>query len=188
MTRWRWIFRRFLAFLAIDIIVDRLLWARTEAKLHRYRAKGVNLNFVPQGGYDLYVSGDIRNFVIDETSHLKSGAYIECSGGVSIGRYFHTGRSLTIFSVKHIYKGAKSIPYGDTVESAPVIIKDFVWCGANITILPGVTIGEGAIIGAGAVITNDVPALAIMGGCPARIIKYRDESHFEKLKREKSFY
>lgn len=188
MTRWRWIFRRVLACLAIDIIVDRLLWARTEAKLHRYRAKGVKLKFVPQGGYDLHIDGDIGNFVIDETSHLKSGAFIECSGGVSIGRYFHTGRSLTIFSVKHIYKDAKSIPYGDAIESSPVTIQDFVWCGANVTIMPGVIIGEGAIIGAGTVITKNIPPLAIVGGFPARIIKYRDKLNFEALKREKSFF
>lgn len=48
-----------------------------------------------------------------------------------------------------------------------------VWIGANVCILPGVTIGDGAIIGAGAVVTHDVEPYAIVGGVPAKTIKYR---------------
>lgn len=70
----------------------------------------------------------------------------------------------------------------------PVIIKDFVWCGANVTITPGVTIGEGAIIGAGSVVTKDVPDYAIVGGNPAKIIKYRNIELFKKLRDEKKWY
>lgn len=61
---------------------------------------------------------------------------------------------------------------GDSVPR-PVIISDDVWIGARVTILPGVHIGKGAIIGAGAVVTKDVPEYAVVGGNPAKIIKYR---------------
>jgi len=54
-----------------------------------------------------------------------------------------------------------------------VIIENDVWIGANAIILPGVTIGNGAIIGAGAIVTKDVPPYAIVGGIPAKVIKYR---------------
>jgi virginiamycin A acetyltransferase len=50
-----------------------------------------------------------------------------------------------------------------------------VWIGVNAVILDGLTIGDGAIIGANAVVTKDVPPFAIVGGVPARIIKYRFE-------------
>nr|WP_274606323.1 DapH/DapD/GlmU-related protein [Lactobacillus delbrueckii] len=46
-----------------------------------------------------------------------------------------------------------------------------VWLGANVTVLPGVTIGDGAIIAAGAVVTKDVPARTIAAGVPARVVK-----------------
>jgi acetyltransferase-like isoleucine patch superfamily enzyme len=58
------------------------------------------------------------------------------------------------------------------VETAPVEIKDKAWIGFNSIIMKGVTIGEGAIVGAGSVVTKNVPDYAIVGGNPARIIKY----------------
>ena len=63
-----------------------------------------------------------------------------------------------------------------------IIIGNDVWIGGNATILRGVTIGDGAIIAAGAVVTKDVPPYAIVGGIPAKIIKYRfDQEIINKL-------
>jgi virginiamycin A acetyltransferase len=58
-----------------------------------------------------------------------------------------------------------------------IVIGNDVWIGYHATIMQGVTIGDGAIVGARAVVTKDVPPYAIVGGVPARILKYRfDES------------
>ena len=59
-------------------------------------------------------------------------------------------------------------------ESNPVRIEDDVWLGAQVTVLPGVTIGRGAIVGAGAVVTRDVEAMSIVAGVPARRIGTRN--------------
>ena len=63
-------------------------------------------------------------------------------------------------------------------EKLPENDKDVVivgdnWIGAHVIILKGVTVGRGAIVAAGAVVTRDVPPYAIVGGCPAKVIKYR---------------
>ncbi|MDO4462522.1 MAG: acyltransferase [Bacteroidia bacterium] len=59
----------------------------------------------------------------------------------------------------------------------PIVVGDDVWFGQGVIVLPGVHIGNGCIIGAGAVVTKDVPDYAIVGGNPAKIIKYRSNEN-----------
>ena len=67
-------------------------------------------------------------------------------------------------------------------SKGPIIIEDDVWIGMNAIILSGVHIGQGAVISAGAVVTKDVEPYSIVGGNPAKLIKYRfDASLREKL-------
>jgi acetyltransferase-like isoleucine patch superfamily enzyme len=67
-------------------------------------------------------------------------------------------------------------------EYKQVEIGHDVWIGARATILDGVKIGDGAVVAAGAVVTKDVPSYAIVGGVPAKVIKYRfDENRVKEL-------
>lgn len=67
-------------------------------------------------------------------------------------------------------------------DNRPVVIGNDVWIGAYVSILPGVRIGDGAVIAAGAVVTGDVEPYAIVGGVPAKTIRYRfDEEMIKKL-------
>lgn len=67
-------------------------------------------------------------------------------------------------------------------DNKPVKIGSDVWVGANVIILPGVTIGDGAVLAAGAVVTKDVEPYAIVGGVPAKVIRYRfDKDEIDKL-------
>ena len=72
--------------------------------------------------------------------------------------------------------------YADKENKISVIIGNDVWIGVNVNILEGVTIGDGAVIAAGATVTKDVPPYAIVGGVPAKIIRYRfDDETIKKL-------
>lgn len=55
--------------------------------------------------------------------------------------------------------------------SLPVVIKDHVWIGSNVTIMPGVTIGENSVIGAGSVVTRDIPDNVVACGVPCRVMR-----------------
>lgn len=129
-----------------------------------------------------------ENVLIKEGSVLHGDTYLEAQGNLTIGRYVHIAKGLTIFTTNHNYRSTCSIPYNGTKISSPVTIEDFVWIGANVCIVPGITVGEGAILGMGAVVVNDVPKGAIVGGNPAKIISYRDQKTFENLKAQGKFF
>ena len=157
------------------------------ADIDLYQARisnvGGGITFVPQGDGSVHIVKP-ENFRIATTSHLKSGAYVSCLDKVTIGEYFHCGQNLTIFTNNHDYESGEAIPYGRTNVLRPVVIKDFVWIGANVIILPGVTIGEGCIIGAGSVVTRNIPDCAVAAGNPAKVIKFRNKETFYRLKAE----
>ena len=117
-----------------------------------------------------------------------NGMKIQGNGNVIIGNNFHSGIECMIITSIHNYDKGNAIPYDNTVISKDIIIEDNVWFGNRVTILPGVKIGEGAIIQAGSVVVNDIEKYAIAGGHPAKVFKYRDIDHYEKLKSEKKFH
>ena len=115
-----------------------------------------------------------------------NGMTIYGRGGVHIGDNFHSGAGCKIITANHNYEG-EAIPYDHTIVLGPVSIQDNVWFGDDVLVLPDVTIAEGAIIGAGSVVTKDVERCAIVGGNPAKFIRYRDVEHYDRLKAEGRF-
>ncbi|MBE7034530.1 MAG: acetyltransferase [Ruminococcaceae bacterium] len=107
----------------------------------------------------------------------NSGLGIQCriSGRTIIGNNVMMGPHVSIYTTNHAFDRL-DVPMNmqGNLPEQPVTIEDDVWIGSNVIILPGVHIGTGAVIGAGAVVTKDVPAYAIVGGNPAKVIKYRN--------------
>lgn len=67
-------------------------------------------------------------------------------------------------------------------RAGKIVIGNDVWIGAGAIILKGVTVGDGAVVGAGSVVTKDVPPYAVVGGIPAKLIRYRfDEQTIARL-------
>lgn len=129
-----------------------------------------------------------RKTVLGEHFH-SNGMTVYGGGAVTIGRYFHSGWNLRIFTRSHDYNGGEAIPYSsEKYVARPVEIGDFVWIGAEVILLPGTKIGEGAIIQAGSVVHGEIPPLAIAGGNPAKVFAARDADHFNRLKAEGRFH
>lgn len=133
------------------------------------------------------MSSDIKglwNLSIDDNTSIPKGSTFYCTlAPLTIGKKVIFGPRPTIITGDHrtdlIGKYICDVTDKDKIENgkniydAPVVIEDDVWCGANVTILKGVTIGRGSIVAAGAVVTKSFPPYSIIGGVPAKLIKMR---------------
>lgn len=117
-----------------------------------------------------------------------NGMYIAGGGTVRIGDNFHSGVECMMITQNHDYDDGNAIPYGDNYHLKTINIGDNVWLGNRVTLIGNLIIGEGAIVAAGAVVVKDIPPLAIVGGNPAKVIKFRNEAHYNRLKYERKFH
>ena len=115
------------------------------------------------GAINAYSSGNPQEF-------LKIGSYCSIA---STARFMlsgeHAHHTISTFPFKTHICGA---PY-EAICKGSIIVDDDVWVGDSALILSGVHIGQGAVVAAGSIVTKDVPPYAIVGGVPAKIIKYR---------------
>ncbi|MCP1102981.1 acetyltransferase-like isoleucine patch superfamily enzyme [Aequitasia blattaphilus] len=108
-----------------------------------------------------------KNITIGKRVFINSGCRFQDQGGITIGDDVLIGHNAVLATLNH---GFAPEDRGD-MHPAPIIIENNVWIGANVTILPGVTIGKNAIVAAGAVVTKNIPADTVVGGVPAKAIK-----------------
>ncbi len=108
---------------------------------------------------------------IGNNSNIGDYTIIDLVNDLTIGNDVAIGPNCTIYTHDHIYTD-KSLPaWKGGVISKPIIIEDGAWVGANVTILPGTTIGKRAVVAAGSIVTQNVEANCIYGGNPAKLIK-----------------
>ena len=118
----------------------------------------------------VYIS-DASNLKIGKNVRINENVFIQAA---TIGDNVMIAPNVAILSSTHSYDRL-DIPMVEQTDSFgfPPIIGSDVWIGRNVVIKHGVTIGDGAIVGACSLVTKDVPDFAVVGGVPAKIIKYR---------------
>ncbi|MCI5123082.1 MAG: 4Fe-4S dicluster domain-containing protein [Candidatus Electrothrix sp. AR5] len=123
-----------------------------------------------KGNFTMFADSFIRIIeggeLILNSGFINEGTQIVCASKITLGDGCRIARDVVIRD----YDG-HTIDSPDYKIAKPITIENHVWIGHRAMIQKGVTIGEGAIVAAGAVVTKDVPPRAIVGGCPAKVIK-----------------
>jgi len=144
---------------------------------HSVLFKNVTLMSSSLGAYSYIQSGSVA-------CNAEIGNFCSIASGVNIGLPQHSISSVSshpVFYLKNTPLPKKFSDQDFFSTTKKTVIGHDVWIGQNSIIMTGLNIGTGAVIGAGAVVTRDVPAYAVVGGIPARIIKYRFEEKMRSV-------
>ena len=151
----------------IRLFIFRRKWRKNNRHNNTYAVDVFPISVAKVGRFSY---GGLNIFTFGEGYKVKIGDF--CSIGPNV---------LFVLKADHPINYLSTFPFkvkvlGEQYEATSkgdIVLDDDVWIGANATILSGVHIGQGAIVGAGAVVVSDVPPYAIVGGVPAKVIKYR---------------
>ena len=156
--------------------VSKYLWHALWVILfrNRFAKQGINFHFDPNGDYSFeniycgdHVSLGVRPHLISTRSKIIIGNHVIFGSEVDIRGGNHR------IDLVGRFMGSVSEAEKRPEDDRDVVVSDDVWVGDRAIILHGVTIGRGAVVAAGAVVSKDVPPYAIVGGVPAKVIRYR---------------
>lgn len=159
----------------IKLYVHRIRWKKNNPNNYTIPLNEFNQKNVLVGDFSY---GGLRVEDYNDISKLSIGRF--CSIGPEV---------LFILNSEHYLSHVSTFPFkamilhdanGEAISKGNIVVDDEVWFGAKSIIMSGVHIGQGAVIAAGAVVTKDVPPYAIVGGVPAKVIKYRFEPEMIK--------
>lgn len=119
----------------------------------------------------LTAPGDAR-IRIGSGSFLNIGVMVASAGLVEIGDHVMLANGCFVSDADHRFGDPETpVPWQGFASKGPTRLGDNVWCGANVVITSGVTVGERAVIGANSVVNRDVPPHSIAAGAPAKVLK-----------------
>lgn len=155
-------------YVKIKFVIFKLKW-----HLNNLENQTMPMTFFPIGdvkiGKGTY--GDLNIYKFNNISKIKIGCY--CSIGQNTSFIIDADHPLHHISTYPYKTMLLHTEKREAISKGDINIGDDVWIGFGSIIMSGVTIGQGAVVAAGSIVTRDVPAYAIVGGIPAKLIKYR---------------
>ncbi len=173
-------------------------WSDVEAVLEEYKDEILDYVVETQGRHTGVPLLDIKHVnariepgaILREKVEIRDRAVIMMGAIINIGAIVGEDTMIDMGAVlggraivgKRCHIGAGAVLAGvvEPASATPVIVEDDVLIGANAVVIEGVHVGKGAVIGAGAVVIDDVPDFAVVAGCPAKVIKRKDEKTSQK--------
>ena len=143
------------------------------------------MDVVPWNKFELGADSTIEDFSAINNGvgpviigdRTKIGLSNTIIGPVTIGNDIRLAQNITLSGLNHNYTDVNLPIHVQGVSTAPIVIEDETWIGANVVVLAGVTIGKHCIIAAGSVVTKNVPSYSVAVGNPARVLKkYNNET------------
>ena len=114
-------------------------------------------------------SGTLR---IGAHTSLNIGVMVWVIERVEIGEHCMFANGCFISDAHHRFEDpVRPVPWQGNTSKGPTIIGDNVWCGVNVAILSGVTVGDRCVIGSNSVVTDDLPPRSVAVGAPARVVR-----------------
>ena len=115
------------------------------------------------------VNNGVGDVIIGDRSRV--GLSNTIIGPVNIGNDVRLAQNVVLSGLNHNYAKIDSPIHEQGVSTRPIVIGDESWIGANVVIVPGVTVGKHSIVAAGSVVTKDIPPYSVAAGNPARVLK-----------------
>lgn len=109
-----------------------------------------------------------RHIQIGDRVFINANVTMVDLGGITIDDDALIGPGASLITVNH----QMAPEHRRELSVSPIHVKHNAWVGANVTVLPGVTIGENAVVGAGAIVSKNVPANTVVVGVPAKVVKH----------------
>ena len=171
-----------------NFLKEKLRWNFIYQSIAKYKWKRANRHNHTTIAFDV----DMDKVSVGNGTYGKLTVYNNGTNGrLRIGHYCSIGPDVTfLLGADHPTDHISTYPFkvmvlgenDESVSKGDITVDDDVWIGAGVYILSGVHISQGAVIAAGAVVDKDVPPYAIVGGIPAKVIKYRfDEEIIKEL-------
>jgi galactoside O-acetyltransferase len=153
--------------------------AEIEQGIHIYEARSISIgNFFSCGRHCSLNAGGGGSISIKNNVCLNIDVNIIASigGVVSIGNNVLIGPRVLMRTSSHTFLREDLAISKQGHRPGKILIDDDIWIGGNVTIVGDVKIGKGAVVGACALVNKDVPEYAVVGGVPAKHIKWRKKS------------